>query len=33
VRVIIFSSDQVHCFDGYRQFVAELVMGERDLRV
>jgi len=32
VRVIIFSSDQVHCFDGYRQFAAEPGMGEGDQR-
>src|SRR3984893_17871238 len=32
VRVMIFSSDQVHCFDGYRQFVAELEIGEREHR-
>jgi len=31
--VMIFSSDQVHGFNGYRQFVAELGMGERDQRV
>jgi hypothetical protein len=29
---MIFSSDQVHCFDGYRQFVAELEIGEREHR-
>jgi hypothetical protein len=29
---MILSSDQVHGFNGYRQFVAELGMGERDRR-
>jgi hypothetical protein len=33
VRVMIFSLDRVHGFNGYRQFVAELGMGERDQRV
>src|SRR5260370_38199266 len=32
VRVMNFSSDQVHGFNGYCQFVAELGMGERDQR-
>jgi hypothetical protein len=30
---MIFSSDQVHGFNDYRQFVAELGMGGRDQRV
>jgi hypothetical protein len=29
---MIFSSEHVHGFDGYRQFVAELGMGEREQR-
>src|SRR6266852_20257 len=32
VRVIIFSLNQVQGFNDYRQFVAELGMGERDQR-
>src|ERR1700692_3925723 len=32
VRVMILSSDQVHCFEGCRQLAVELGMGERDWR-